>query len=216
MDIKIIDKIKNQISNAEFILIGVGEELDTFKKVLEEEKVTEVYQHLYELVKGKNYFIVSTNTDGLIYDSEFSKESIVTPCGNRNQLQCSKACTKTIWEKGAQEEELLCPICGSLAVSHTVEEEHYIEEGYLPQWGIYTNWLQTTMNRKLCILEFGVGFSFPTVIRWPFEKIGFINQKACLIRVHSKFPQLSEELSGKGISCKSDSLEVIRQLYTAW
>ena len=56
------------------------------------------------------------------------------------------------------------------------------------------------MNRRLCILELGVGFQYPQVIRWPFEKIAMYNQKAHLIRVSAKFPQLAEELSQKGVS----------------
>lgn len=207
-----VEKIKNEIFNSEFVLIGIGEELDAFKKGLEPQAVIKAYDALYELVKEKSYFLVSTSTDGLIYHSKFNGNSIVIPCGDRTKLQCSKACTKAIWEKDNQPEGMVCPECGSLAVPHTVEAENYIEEGYLPQWEVYTKWLQTTVNRKICVLEFGVGFAFPTVIRWPFEKIGFINQKSSFIRINSKFPQLSEELSEKGISYEADSLELMSQL----
>ena len=60
---------------------------------------------------------------------------------------------------------------------NNVYAENYNENGYLSDWQIYTKWLQGTLNKKVLILELGVGLVFPSVIRWPFEKIAFYNQK---------------------------------------
>ena len=42
----------------------------------------------------------------------------------------------------------------------------------------YLHWLGFTLNQKLCILELGVGFVQPQVIRFPFEKTCYFNQKS--------------------------------------
>ena len=92
-----------------------------------------------------------------------------------------------------------------------VKTEGYLEEGYLPSWERYRTWLSCTLNKKLCILELGVGFQYPSVIRWPFEKTAFLNQKASFVRVNSKFFQISEELKGKAISIPQNPLLLLRE-----
>ena len=76
------------------------------------------------------------------------------------------------------------------------------EEDNEKQWNEYTKWLQQTLNKDLLIIELGVGFDKPTLVRWPFEKIAQINHKAFLYRVNEKFPQLPEEIGEKGVSVK--------------
>lgn len=80
------------------------------------------------------------------------------------------------------------------------------------QWNSYLNWLTATLNHKLCILELGVGFSAPQVIRWPFEKTAAFNLKSVLVRVNGTFPQLTEELADRGISVKCNAVEFLLNL----
>ena len=101
----------------------------------------------------------------------------------------------------------VCPICGSPLQFHVKSEEGYLEKGYLDQWQSYNRWLSCTLNRRLCILELGVGFEYPQVIRWPFEKAAYFNQKAELIRVHSRLPQTASELGKRGISIECSPIE---------
>lgn len=192
----------------------------------------EAYRILFERVKDKNYFLVTTNFDSLVYHSPFDAERIVSPCGNREMLQCSDNCSGKIWDSHEEEKRIIgeimkedvllgsietpkCPDCHKDAVLHTIRDEHYFEEAYLPQWDKYTRWLQGTINRDLCILELGVGFKFPTVIRWPFEKIAYLNKKADFFRINSKFPQLTEELKEKGVSIDANPAAFIRSLQDA-
>jgi NAD-dependent SIR2 family protein deacetylase len=102
-----------------------------------------------------------------------------------------------------------CPECGAPLHFHIKSEEEYLEDGYLMQWKSYNNWLSCTLGHKLCILELGVGFQYPQVIRWPFEKITYFNQKATLIRVHSNLPQIAEEIGTRGISVASTPFEFL-------
>ncbi|OUP16205.1 hypothetical protein B5F29_14880 [Lachnoclostridium sp. An196] len=67
-------------------------------------------------------------------------------------------------------------------------------------WDRYLNWLGFTLNQNLCILELGVGFLRPEVIRFPFEKTCYFNQKSRYIRVHDRFWQLSAEIADRGVS----------------
>ncbi len=100
-----------------------------------------------------------------------------------------------------------CPKCGKPLVLNSIYAENYDENGYMEQWSNYTKWLQGTLNRKVLILELGVGMKFPSVIRWPFEKAAFFNQKASFYRVNETLYQLTEEIKEKGTSIPKNSVD---------
>lgn len=252
----IIDNLKNQIKDADFILVGIGEEFNIKPEEIEEYKnymegigsgieewmhpyiekiylrdyeskeVKRAYDVLESLLENKNYYIVSTCLDDYIYNMEFKKDRIVTPCGGYRFEQCIENCEKQIWE--ADEKILneiyhnlalsdsinrikkpICNQCGNDIVFNNIKADKYEEKGYLEQWDNYTKWLQGTLNKKLCVIELGVGMQFPTVIRWPFEKIVFYNQKSSLFRIHSKLYHLTEEIKDRGYSINKNPVDFL-------
>lgn len=74
-------------------------------------------------------------------------------------------------------------------------------------WEEYLHWLSFTLNQKLCILELGVGFLKPDLIRFPFEKTSYFNQKSKFIRINERFPQLTEEIADRGVSIQKNPIE---------
>lgn len=201
------EQIVEEIKSCDKLLIGIGEEWIAEGN----EDIQLLYHKLQNLIQDKDYFIVTTVTDGEIRKSSLVQSRIVAPCGNVTWRQCSKSCTKDIWEPGEIPDDI-CPHCGQPLTGNTIEAEDYIEEGYLPQWNAYTRWLSGTLNKRLVLLELGVGFQTPTVIRWPFEKTAMVNKKAHLYRIHGKFAQLSEAIKGKADSISENSLEFFRKL----
>lgn len=194
-----------------------------YSGLMKKETEEKAYANLAELLKGKNFFIISLRTDGMIYKEEFGfpKDRIVTPCGGVTMLQCEKNCENRIYEIPKETEEKLkniliddvkisvlkCPNCGANLVFNKIGIPDYCEAGYLPMWEKYTKWLQGTLNRKLCVLELGAGMKYPSVIRWPFEKMVFFNNKACFFRIHKKLYHLTEELKGKGYAIAQNPIE---------
>lgn len=194
-----------------------------------DERIIQAYEKLAELLEGKNYFIVSLCTDDLIYRSGLNPERIVTPCGGFRAMQCGKECVtdqeplvtdekvmeallESIDQCSADINEIDFPVCAECAQPlwfNRISTPDYREEGYLPQWQLYTKWLQGTLNRTLCILELGVGMEFAQVIRFPFEKVGFFNQKAHFYRVHSRLYQLTEELKDRGMPVAQNPVEFL-------
>lgn len=200
-------KLREELEACEKLLIGIGEEWEIEK----DPDVHSLYEKMSGLIKNKDFFIVTTVIDGEIRKTALDQERIVAPCGNVTWRQCSNSCTKDIWEPG----EVLndkCPHCGAPLTGNTIKAENYIEEGYLPQWNAYTRWLSGTLNKRLLILELGVGFQTPTVIRWPFEKTVSLNTKAYMYRVHEKFSQIPENVKGKVDGIAINSTEFFRTL----
>lgn len=265
MDIEM--DMRKRLASCQKVLIGLGGEWklkspaaadgnqDGAESAAQRKKLLDAYEALYELVKDKDYFIVTMATDALIYESSLGSRTetaedsdqeaeeaiscsvtdentmalmdkifpkaqktadtrwqrIVAPCGNETWRQCSAACTRDIWEPGEIPEDI-CPHCGAPLTGNTMDADVYIEEGYLPQWNRYTRWLTGTLGRDLVILELGVGFASPGVIRFPFEKTAFFNQKSILYRVNEKFPQITQELSGRAEGIGENSVLWVTKL----
>ena len=208
-------EVREKIKEAQKVLIGIGKEWalrDDEKDIRfrhlsdpSQSDLKAAYEELYQLIQDKDYYIVTTLTDGAIYEMPFDKNRIVAPCGNIHWRQCSKACTKDIWEEGEVPDDI-CPHCKAPLTGNTLKAETYIEEGYLPRWKDYMKWQTGTINRSLVILELGEGFSTPTVMRWPFEKIIYFNQKSKLYRINENFYQLPKEAEKRGVSVHENSV----------
>lgn len=199
------------------------------KMALEEypdQQLTEAYRNLGKLVKDKNYFIISTVIDDCIYQYDFQEERIVTPCGGFRKMQCDGNCNdrlldfdeevykkvKSYFNRNEILEELqepICEQCGKKKRFNQLGTENYAEKGYLQQWERYTKWLQGTVNKKICVIELGVGMELPTVIRWPFEKIIYYNQKSFLYRIHPSLYQLGEKIGGRGNGIKENPVSFL-------
>ena len=231
-----IQKVRENIKEAELVLVGIGEEFSLketngrFKKE-EYEARKEAYQGLQKLLQDKNYFVVTLCTDGMIRQAGLKDERIVEPCGSYYRLQCADKCTDTITVpdeelqnkikdmfQGKEEKKNIernlpdCAKCSKKLTWNTIEAENYAEEGYLEQWKVYTKWLQGTVNHKVCLLELGTGMKFPTVIRWPFEKITYFNNKARLIRIHSRLFQTTEEIKDRSTGIEYNPVEFVKEL----
>ena len=227
------------LRDADMILVGIGEEfqekfldfplfdeknptiLEEYdrKKYLdncENDDIIEAYRILEKLLVSKNYFVITLCNDDKIFKTQINPDRIVSPCGSYSYLQCEEVCTKDIYSIKEFESELgegkepTCPHCGKKLVVNRIGCGKYSEEGYLNKWNLYMKWLQGTLNKNICIIELGVGMKYPSVIRWPFEKIAFINKKAKFIRVHELFYQLTEEISEKGVSLKANPVDFLR------
>lgn len=186
-------------------------------------------KNLAELLKDKNYFIVTTCMNGLLQDGDFKENRVVAPCGGFRKIQCSnvdcdmicdtpeelyKQIEDYFYERISLNELrfVACEKCNSKMEFNSLYAETYKETGYMDMWGLYTKWLQGTLNKKLCVLELGVSLDYPSVIRFPFEKIAFFNQKAEFIRIHEKLYQLSDEIGEKGISHKENAVSFLNRL----
>lgn len=199
-----------------------------------EDIISSGLEKLAGILEKKNYFVISTATDTRIASAPWRKDRLVMPCGTTARKQCRKGCGHPPKTVSAVEREKIfdffgkvyagglpageiagfenCPECGAAMAPNTVFTENYDERGYLEQWGLYTKWLQGTLNRRLIVLELGVGMRFPSVIRWPFEKTAFFNRKAAFIRVHEKLYQITEELSERGYGISQNAIAWLERL----
>lgn len=62
------------------------------------------------------------------------------------------------------------------------------------------------------LIELGEGFLIPNLIRWPFEKVTFINQKSVLYRINGQLPQFPENISERAAAVSESSYDFLQEL----
>ena len=191
-----------------------------------------LYARLKELLEGRDYFVVTSNADRQFMRSGFPMERLFEYQGSYDSMCCSKRCTEHTWlslpqlntvlehidrERFECPEEWLprCPNCGAPA------EIAFRPENYQEEFQRYADFVNSSVSLRLCILEIGVGFNTPGVIRWPFEKFTAQIPGAKLFRVNRGYrdvpgrrgyPQVPPQLEGRAFSICMDAAEAIDDL----
>lgn len=203
----------------------------------ETEKLRSALQNLADCLAGKNYFIVSVSTNCEIEQFPWREGRLVMPCGTDLRSQCKPFCENHLQLMQSREQKRIkaklqewrdtnvqerkaflgtvmktCPACDTNLELNNIYNDKYDENGYLPDWQIYTKWLQGTLNKRIVVLELGVGMAFPTVIRFPFEKVAYFNQKAKFYRINESLYQLTEELAEKGYGIAKNAIDWLQNL----
>ncbi len=201
-------------------------------------KIDGAYKALRNLIGDKPYFLISELfiNDALL--NGFEEKRSVYPCGNYRYLQTNDLNDplfdvtaiedfKNLVDKIhviitendghlTGEESFVKPFHGGKTLFLNQKRPEYSiikynESAYLENWGMYTQFLSNTMGKKLLLLELGVSMNYPTVIRWPFEKVTFVNEKAHLMRVHEKLYHHTPEIKEKTDSIQMNSVNYILQ-----
>ena len=187
-------------------------------------KETKLYKKLFDWVKHKKYFVVTTNVDDQFYKSGYDPNLIFRFQGSYAYLQCAKACHKKIYEYSEKIKEMVqnineknctipsklipkCPKCGGPMEPNIRKDEFFVEDDNWKKMSFnYQKFLENIPNdKKVLLLEFGIGFNTPTIIRFPFEAMTKKNnnwnlvrfntqQKDCVINLKEKFILIDEDI----------------------
>ena len=190
------------------------------------EKPLKLYQELYEIVKNKEYFVLSTNVDGQFYNSGFDKDKVFEIQGDYSYLQCENACHNKLYDNRELVEKWLqntkdckipsnlvmkCPVCGGNMDMNLRKDANFAQdENWYRQSKRYSEFLARAKN--VVLLEIGVGFNTPGIIRFPFEQMTANNEQITLIRINKDYPLPMLEISSKTISFDEDTNKIIEDL----
>ena len=192
------------------------------------DKPLKLYQELYEIVKGKEYFVLSTNVDGQFYNSGFDKNKVFEVQGDYCYLQCEKACHNKLYNNGDLVEKWLqntkncqipsnlvmkCPVCGGNMEMNLRKDANFVQdENWYKQSEKYEKFLEKTKNENVVLLEIGVGFNTPGIIRFPFEQMVSNNSKTTLIRINKDYPLPMLDIESRAILFDEDTNKIIEDL----
>lgn len=179
-----------------------------------------LYKELLELVKDKNYFVITTNVDGQFETAGFNIEKIFAVQGDYRFLQCENACHNKLYDNKEMVEEWLkhtenlkipkqlvpkCPVCGGNMEMNLRKDANFVQdENWYKQAQKYDEFLYRIENKNVVLLEIGVGFNTPGIIRFPFEQMTYQHLKTILIRINKDYPMVRQEIENKAISFDED------------
>lgn len=189
-----------------------------------------LYRELFDLVKDKNYFVLTTNVDGQFEKAGFSPERLFAMQGDYGKLQCKNACHDGLYSneelvkqwRAATDEKTLeiptalvphCPKCGGEMAMHLRIDGNFVENAdWHAAQARYAEFAQQALQNDTVYLELGVGFNTPTIIRYPFEQMVYHNPNGLLVRLNRDEPEGFEETTGRTVAFTENMNEVIKNL----
>lgn len=187
-----------------------------------------LYQELLELVKDKKYFVITTNVDGQFETAGFDKEKIFAVQGDYRYLQCENACHNKLYDNKEMVEEWIkhtenlkilkqlvpkCPVCGGNMEMNLRKDANFVQdENWYKQAQKYDEFLDRIEDKNVVLLEIGVGFNTPGIIRFPFEQMTYQHLKTTFIRMNKDYPMVRQEIENKTISFDEDVNKVLNDL----
>lgn len=165
-----------------------------------EPEALSLYQMLYEIVKEKPYFVLTTNADHQFYKAGFGEDKIFAVQGDYGYIQCRRGCHKKVYDnrsmvfqmEQAREDCVIpsymvpkCPVCGGPMTMNLRCDQYFVEDDAWHQAERnFDEFLSKCETGRTVLLELGVGFNTPAIIRFPFEKLVRRHHNFRLIRLN--------------------------------
>lgn len=106
-----------------------------------------------------------------------------------------------------------CPVCGGNMTMHLRCDQYFVEdENWHAAAGRYYDFLTKMEVKKGVLLELGVGFNTPTIIRFPFEKMVRENANLSLVRLNKDEAVVPESFGRRAVGIGGDMGKVISDL----
>lgn len=191
-------------------------------------QATDLYKNILELIKNKEYFVLTTNVDDQFYKAGFDKDKVFATQGSYRYVQCKNACHNKIYDASDMVKEMIknikdcriptklvpkCPVCGGEMEVNLRKDAYFVQDdNWYKQDEKYGKFLKKAKDNKTVLLEFGVGFNTPGIIRFPFEQMTYQNQNWNLIRFNKDNCNVFLEIEDKIIEVKEDIGKTIYEI----
>ena len=188
---------------------------------------TDLYNKLYESVKDKDYFVITTNVDHCFQKAGFDKKRLFYTQGDYGLFQCGEPCCQEtfdnkdiIFEMFKQQKDMkiptellpVCPHCGKSLTMNLRSDDKFVEdEGWHRAAERYENFLRTRAGGKILFLELGVGYNTPVIIKYPFWQMTAKNPNATYACINKGQAVCPAEIRHKSICINDDISNTINK-----
>ena len=187
-----------------------------------------VYQQLFHLVKDKDYFVITTNVDHCFQKAGFDKKRLFYTQGDYGLFQCSEPCCQETFENESVVKAMVerqsdmrvpssliprCPHCGRPLTMNLRSDNRFVEdEGWHAAAHRYSEFLRRHEGMKVLLLELGVGYNTPGIIKYPFWQMAAQNAKAVYACLNFGQASCPSEIERQSICINGDVGEVLQLL----
>lgn len=139
----------------------------------------DLYQKLFQLVKDKDYFVLTTNVDHCFQKANFDKQRLFYTQGDYGLFQCSSPCHQETYDNEELIKKMIeqqkdmkiptslipyCPHCGKPMTMNLRCDDTFVEdEGWHQAYFRYQDFIRRHQDLKIVYLELGVGQNTPVL-----------------------------------------------------
>lgn len=185
-----------------------------------------VYELLAQILKGKQYHIVTTNQDAQFYRT-FKEENIARLQGDWRYWQCANGCHDEIYLNEEKARELAahiegdrlakeywprCKKCGG-EMDIWVRSRHFLQgKLYEQEVGQYLGFIRSHARERILFLELGVGMMTPMFIKEPFMNMVYQLPQARYVTINPQHAIIPKEIAPKSLAIAEDITKVFAQV----
>ncbi|WP_300758502.1 Sir2 silent information regulator family NAD-dependent deacetylase [uncultured Brachyspira sp.] len=188
----------------------------------------ETHLNLLEIVKNKNYFVITTNVDGRFEEAKFDKEKLFKVQGDYSLFQCSVPCRQETFYNEKQIREMVksrkdlkiakelipkCPHCGSnMSMNLRCDNTFVQDDNWYYSMNKYKKFLDEAKNKNILFLELGVGYNTPAIIKYSFWDMALKNENSIYVSVNLNDSYAPDNLKERSICINDDISKVLEYI----
>lgn len=188
-----------------------------------------VYDDLYNLVRDKDYFVLTTNVDHCFQKAGFDKQRLFYTQGDYGLWQCSKPCHDKTYDNESAVKRMVaeqknmripselvphCPVCGAPMVMNLRADHTFVEDdGWRMAAERYQDFIHRHKGGKILYLELGVGSNTPGIIKYPFWQMTVENPNAVYICINYGEATCPQEIEKRAVCIDGDIGTVLKQYF---
>ena len=185
-----------------------------------DQKPNELFQKLLEIVRDKDYFVLTTNVDHLFQNNGFDRGQLFYTQGDYGLFQCPTPCHNQTYDNEDVVRTMIavqknfkvpakyfpkCPKCGEMMTTNLRVDDTFVEDmGWKLAASHYKKFLRQHFESEIVYLELGVGGNTPGIIKYPFWSFTAQNPKAHYICVNKGQAFVPDEIASQSICIDVD------------
>ena len=189
------------------------------------------YSDLLELVKDKDYFVITTNVDHQFQLAGFDKKRLFYTQGDYGLWQCSAPCCQKTYDNEeivrkmiAEQKDMKvptelipkCPVCGKpMTMNLRCDDSFVQDDGWYAAANRYEDFIRRHKGMRILFLELGVGENTPVIIKYPFWQMTAKNPKAVYACVNRGEAYCPQEIKKQSICFDTDIAQVLENMRKA-
>ena len=187
-----------------------------------------VYRDLLALVRGRDYFVLTTNVDHQFQRAGFDKKRLFYTQGDYGLWQCMQPCHNKTYDNEQTVRRMIeeqrdmrvptelvphCPVCGRPMTMNLRADDTFVEdEGWHAAAGRYADFLRRHEGLRVVFLELGVGGNTPGIIKYPFWRMTRDNPQATYVCINRDEAFAPQEIHKQALCIQRDIGPVLQEI----
>lgn len=186
------------------------------------------YMDLLNIVKDKDYFVLTTNVDHQFQLAGFDKKRLFYTQGDYGLWQCSRACHDKTYDNEETVRLMIktqknmkipsdlipkCPVCGvPMTMNLRCDNSFVQDKGWYSAASRYEDFIRRHKESHILFLELGVGSNTPVIIKYPFWQMTAKNPKAVYACVNHGEAYCPQQIKKQSICFDMDIAEMLENV----